>query len=123
MYDYYSKAGYNHNGMNTVPLADLITGKSMSEAFILTSTNPQNDKRLIIDWPVQYIKTTSLKHVVYINCPEFQNKNKKQQQFVYITCFEVVVFMYWNNLLSYCGLVDPRISASDKDLPVCNVNS
>ena len=22
------------------------------------------------------------------------------------------------NLLSYCGLVDPRISASDKDLPV-----
>ena len=31
--------------------------------------------------------------------------------------------MYWpgksmNNLLSYCGLVDPRISASDNDLPV-----
>ena len=26
-----------------------------------------------------------------------------------------------NNLLSYCGLVDPRISASDKDLPVENV--
>ena len=23
-----------------------------------------------------------------------------------------------NNRLSYCGLVDPRISASDKDLPV-----
>ena len=23
-----------------------------------------------------------------------------------------------NNLLSYCGLVDPRLSASDKDLPV-----
>ena len=23
-----------------------------------------------------------------------------------------------NNLLSYCGLVDPRISASEKDLPV-----
>ena len=23
-----------------------------------------------------------------------------------------------NNLLTYCGLVDPRISASDKDLPV-----
>ena len=23
-----------------------------------------------------------------------------------------------NNFLSYCGLVDPRISASDKDLPV-----
>ena len=31
--------------------------------------------------------------------------------------------MYWtgnsiNNLLSYCGLVDARIKASDKDLPV-----
>jgi hypothetical protein len=25
-----------------------------------------------------------------------------------------------NNLLSYCGLVDARISASEKDLPVIN---
>ena len=24
-----------------------------------------------------------------------------------------------NNLLTYCGLVDARISASEKDLPVC----
>ena len=45
------------------------------------------------------------------------------KQFVYTTCSELLVFMYWtgksmNNLLSYCGLVDPRISASDKDLPV-----
>ena len=24
-----------------------------------------------------------------------------------------------NNLLSYCGLVDAKIRASDKDLPVC----
>ena len=56
---------------------------------------------------------------MYINCSE--RKNKKQ--FVYTTCSELVVFMYWtgklmNNLLSYCGLVDPRISASHKDLPV-----
>jgi hypothetical protein len=34
-----------------------------------------------------------------------------------------LVFMYWtrnsmNNLLSYCGLVDARISDSEKDLPV-----
>ena len=28
-----------------------------------------------------------------------------------------------NNFLSYCGLVDPRISASDKDLPVPTVTS
>ena len=26
-----------------------------------------------------------------------------------------------DNLLSYCGLVDARISASEKDLPVCHV--
>ena len=37
--------------------------------------------------------------------------------------FEVGIFMYWtcnsiNNLSSYCGLVDAKIRASDKDLPV-----
>ena len=33
--------------------------------------------------------------------------------------FELGVFMYWmNNLSSYCGLVDAKIKASDKDLPV-----
>ena len=36
---------------------------------------------------------------------------------------ELVFFMYragksMNNVLSYCGLVDPRISASDKVLPI-----
>ena len=45
------------------------------------------------------------------------------EQFMYTTCSELVVFMYWtgksmNNLLSYCGLVDARIRGSDKDLPV-----
>ena len=28
-----------------------------------------------------------------------------------------------NNLLSYCGLIDAKIRASDKDLPVENVMS
>ena len=57
-------------------------------------------------------------HAVYINCSECKNKNKKQ--FVYTTCFELLVFMYWtcNNLLTYCGLVAARINAADKDLPV-----
>ena len=91
------------------------------QAFILRLTNPQHDKRLLIDLPVQYMKTTSSEHVVYINCSECQNKNKKQ--FVYTTCSELVVFMYWtgnsmDNLLSYCGLVDARISTSEKYLPV-----
>ena len=47
----------------------------------------------------------------------------KQKQFIYTTCSELLSFMYWtcnsmNNLLSYCGLVDMRISAPEKDLPV-----
>ena len=38
-------------------------------------------------------------------------------------CTELRIFMYWtcnsmNNLSSYCGLVDAKIRASDKDLPV-----
>ena len=44
---------------------------------------------------------------------------------MYTICPELAIFMYWtcnsmNNLLSYCGLVDTRISASEKDLPVWN---
>ena len=31
------------------------TGKSLLEALILASTNPQYDKRLFIDLPVQYM--------------------------------------------------------------------
>ena len=32
-----------------------ITGRSFSEALILSTTNPQYDKRLFIDLPVQYM--------------------------------------------------------------------
>ena len=46
----------------------------------------------------------------------------------YTTCSKLVVFMYrtgksMNNLLSYCWLVDARISASEKDLPVSKENA
>ena len=34
------------------------TGKSLSEVLLLGSTNPQHDKRVFIDLPVQYMKTT-----------------------------------------------------------------
>ena len=42
---------------------------------------------------------------------------------MFSTCSKLVLFMYWtcnsmNNLLSYCGLVDAKIRASDKNLPV-----
>ena len=54
-------------------------GKSLLEALILASTNPRYDKRLFIDLPVQYMKTTNSEHVVYINCFECQNKNKNNK--------------------------------------------
>ena len=41
-----------------------VTGKSFSEAFILTSTNPQYDKRSFIDLPVQYMKFTSSQNML-----------------------------------------------------------
>ena len=59
-----------------------------------------------------------------INCSECQNKNKKR--FVYTTCSELGIFMYstcnsMNNLSSYCGLVDSKIRAPDKDLIVQDI--
>ena len=69
------------------------TGKSFSEALILASTNPQYDKRLFIEFTCSvhenYKLRTSGEHLVYINCSECQNKNKKQ--FVYITCSQHVL--------------------------------
>ena len=44
------------------------TGRSLSEAFILTSTNPQYDKRFFINLPVQYMK--SLEHGENILCTQ-----------------------------------------------------
>ena len=43
----------------------------------------------------------------------------------HVLSLDFSVFMYWtcnsmNNLSSYCGLVDAKIGASDKDLPVRN---
>ena len=86
----------------------------MSEAV-----NPQNDDGLFIELQVQYKKNTRSEHVVYTNCFLFWSSEK----FMYTTCSELEVFMYWtgksmNNLLSYCGLVDAKIRASEKDLPV-----
>ena len=54
-----------------------VTGKSFSEALILVSTNPQYDKRLFIELRIRYMKIPSSEHVVYTNCSEYPNKNKK----------------------------------------------
>ena len=76
-------------------------GKSFSEALIFASTNPQYDKRLFVE--LCTIKITNAEHVLLMFC----------------LCSALVVFM--DNLLSYCGLVDARKSASEKDLPVLGI--
>ena len=64
-------------------------------------------------------KNTSSEHVVYKYCFECQ------KQYLCTTCsprFELGIFMYsMNNLSSYYGLVDAKIRASDKDLPVLHL--
>ena len=54
-----------------------------------------------------------------MNCSECKNK----KHFVYTTCSEFGIFLCWtrnsmNNLLPFFGLVDTKIRASYKDLPV-----
>ena len=73
-----------------LPFFHLFTGKSLSDALILASTNPQYDKILFIDLPVQYMKTTSSEHVVYINCFLFWHS----EQFLNTTCSELVVTLW-----------------------------
>ena len=97
------------------------TGKSLSEALIFASINPQYDNRLFIDLQLQYKKNTSSEHVVYKNCFLFLFWHSKQ--FLYTTCSEFVFFWVrscksMNNLLSHCGLNDSRMRASETDLPV-----
>ena len=72
------------------------TSKSLLEAFILASTNPQYDIRLFIELRVQYMKTTSSEHVVYTNCFLFLYWQFKTIyiQCIYTTCSELF-FMYW----------------------------
>ena len=45
-----------------------LTGKSLPEALIPGSTNPQYYRRWFIDLSVQYMKTRSSEYVVYTNC-------------------------------------------------------
>ena len=104
----------------------LSTGKSFSEERILASTNPYYDKGVFIELWVQYMKIPSSEHVVYIYCSKCQNKNIKKPSCVHKMFWEWnfhVLNSYYsmNDLLSYCGLVDARISASDKKLPVIHI--
>ena len=47
-----------------------LTGKSLSEAIIFASTNPQYDQRLFIELQVQYMKIPSSEHGKNMLCTE-----------------------------------------------------
>ena len=70
-------------------------------------------ENLVVKIAARYIKTINTIHLLV----ELFREN------IFLTFSELGIFMYWtrnsmNNLLSYYGLVDARISASEKDLPV-----
>ena len=96
-----------------MPLCTTFKGKSISEALILESVNPKYDKRLFIEFPEKYKFTTCCVQIL------FRMSKQKQNNF----CAQHVVNLYFsgnsmNNLLSYCGLTDARMKASEKDLPI-----
>ena len=91
-----------------------VTGKSFSEAFILASVNPQYDKRLFIEFKEKYKVTTCCLQILF-----WMSKQKQKNNL----CTRLVVYLHFswnsmNNILSYCGLTDSRMRASDTDLPV-----
>ena len=100
---------------------------NLCQKVIFASTNPQYDNRMFIELQIQYLHEnykhkSRLEHVAYTNCFLFWHS----EQFVYTTCSELGFFLYWTcnsmiNQLSYCGLVNARINASKKDLPVSTV--
>ena len=74
---------------------------------------------MFIELQILYMKIASSEHVVYKNCFLFWCS----KQFLYTTRSELAIFLYWtcnsmNNLSSYSGLTDSRMSASYTDLPV-----
>ena len=72
-----------------------VTGKSLSEALIFASTNPQYDDRLFVELQVQYMKIASSEHggehVVYKNCSECQKRFLSQHV---LPRFELGIFIY-----------------------------
>ena len=51
-------------------IGHFFTGKSLSEALIFASTNPQYDDRLFIELPIQYMRIPSPEHVKNMLCTE-----------------------------------------------------
>ena len=85
-------------------LSSKCTGKSLSEALIFASTNPQYDDRLSIELQVQ--------------CMKIQSSNLER------TCcvqklFLIFRIFFVHNMFSQCSA---KRRASDKDLPVLEVD-
>ena len=96
------------------------TGKSLSEALIFASTNPQYDERLFIELHVQYMKIPSWEHGENILCteivydiqnnfctqhvlPMFSNKKSFWQRFtckLNTSCFHE--FWIFNSIFFWC---------------------
>ena len=96
---------YRLSGLERMPITLdevllICTGKSLSEALIFVSTNPQYDNRLFIELQVQHIK--------------IPNSNMEK------TCCVQKLFLtfktiFVHNMFSPCSA---KRRASDKDLPV-----
>ena len=107
------------------------TGKSLSEALFLDQLthNMTNDCSLIYQFSTWKLQAQNMGRTCCVQ-KLFWMSNQKQKTIcvhnMSSQCSELVVFMYWigismSNRLSYCGLVDFRKNASDKDLPVLKV--
>ena len=97
----------------------------MSEPRIFASTNQQYDDKFFIELQIQYMKIPSSEHGENMLCTKIvlnvRNNFCTQHN---LPRFELGIFMYcsMNNLSSYCWLVDAKIRASGKDLPVKELN-
>ena len=80
-----------------------VTGKSLSEALLFAE---HGENMLCTKIVLNGRNNFCTQHVL----PRFE-----LGIFMYLTCNSM------NNLSSYCGLVDAKIRASDKDLPVQNL--
>ena len=84
----------------------------MSEALILESVNPQYDETLFIEFPETYKFRTCCVQILFWMSKRKQNFSTQHVLNLYFLGNSM------NNLLSYCGLTNARMRASEKDLPV-----
>ena len=91
-FDFFSKVGSSVIG--------ILTGKSLSEALIFASANPQYDDILFIELQVQYVKIPNSEHGENMLCSEIdlkiQNNLCKQHVLPHVlrmefSCIELVI--------------------------------